>query len=386
MSADTCICGGPVFDGHRLLPNGAVTIRNGIVSEVAAQRPVPSAAKIYPVNGRLIMPGLIDLHSDSLEKCIEMRPGVFFDAEFALLSLDQRIAACGITTFCHAISFADDELGLRSPKQAYALVRLIKRLTAEGRLKVRHRVHMRYEVGADISGFRPERMLDESLVDVFSIMDHTPGQGQFKTVQSYVSFYAKNYGMNDENIYDRVEKKKQAQGEGWKKVFDLAQKAKTAGVPVLSHDDDTEQKVNLVRQLGITGCEFPVSIEAVLAAKSKRMKVFMGAPNLVRGRSSNGHLKASDTVIRNACDGLISDYYPECLLQAPFVASRKQYATLERALRLVSSEPGRYLNDENHRGRLVEGAPADIIVVDAAGGWKRVCHTWVGGLLVYRSH
>ena len=183
MSADTCIYGGPVFDGRRLLPDGAVVIRRGVIEEVVADRPVPAAANMHDVNGRLIMPGLVDLHSDTLEKCIEMRPGVFFDAEFALLSLDQRIAACGITTFCHAVSLADNELGLRSAEYAEALVRLIKRSVEENRFKVRHLVHLCHEIGSDIGGFRSGRMIDGGLVDVFSIMDHTPGQGQFRALQ-----------------------------------------------------------------------------------------------------------------------------------------------------------------------------------------------------------
>jgi alpha-D-ribose 1-methylphosphonate 5-triphosphate diphosphatase len=382
MTSDTCIYGGPLFDGSRIVPDAAVVIQRGIIEEVVEGRPVPSATNMQDVNGRLIMPGLIDLHSDTLEKCIEMRPGVFFDAEFALLSLDQRIAACGITTFCHAISFADNELGLRSPEQSETLVRLIKHLAEEGRFKVRHLVHMRYEIGSDSGAFRPERMLDEGLVDVFSIMDHTPGQGQFKTIQSYVRFYENNYDMKAETIYNLVEKKKQLQAGGWRRVVDMTQKARALGIPVLSHDDDSEQKVNLVEQLGATGSEFPITMEAVLAAKSKDMKIFMGAPNLVRDCSSNGHLKASDTINLNACDGLISDYYPECMIQGPFIAHRKKIATLEQALGLVSSKPGQYLNGKSQRGRLVQGAPADLIVVDAAGEWKKVHQIWAGGQLV----
>jgi alpha-D-ribose 1-methylphosphonate 5-triphosphate diphosphatase len=385
MSADACIYGGPVFDGTRLLQEGAVVIRNRVIEEVIEGRLVPSAVNMHDVNGRLIMPGLVDLHSDTLEKCIEMRPGVFFDAEFALLSLDQRIAACGITTFCHAISFADNELGLRSAAHAEDLVRLIKRLVAENRFKVRHLVHMRHEIGACVSGFKPGRILDEGLVDVFSMMDHTPGQGQFKTLQSYINFCEKNYDLNAESVYDRVEKKKQLQADGWNRVVDLTQKAKGIGIPVLSHDDDTEEKVNRVNQLGATGSEFPITMEAVLAAKNKHMNIFMGAPNMVRDCSSSGHLKASDTIAANACDGLISDYYPECMIQAPFLAHRKRYAPLEHALSLVSSRPGKYLNDKNKRGHLVAGAPADLIVIDTSGEWKKIFQTWVGGQLVYRS-
>jgi alpha-D-ribose 1-methylphosphonate 5-triphosphate diphosphatase len=385
MPADTCIYGGPVFDGKRLLSDGAVIICSGTIEEVIEGRRFPHAANMHDVSGRLIMPGLVDLHSDTLEKCIEMRPGIFFDSEFALFSLDHRIAACGITTFCHAISFADSELGLRSPAQSEALVRLIKRLTEENQFKVRHLVHMRHEIGVDTSKLEPGKMLDEGLVDIFSIMDHTPGQGQFKNLQAYINFYAKNYDLQGDRIYERVEKKRQLRADGWKRVVNLTKKANEAGIPVLSHDDDSEKKVNLVNQLGATGSEFPITMEAVLAAKNKHMRIFMGAPNLVRDSSSSGHLKASDTIVADACDGLISDYYPECMIQAPFIARRQDYTSLERALSLVSSKPGKYLGAGSHRGHLVAGAPADLVVIDTTKAWKKVYQTWISGRCVYSS-
>ncbi len=107
-----CLHGGPVFDGRRLIPNGAILFSRKRVMRVVPAPEIPPAHEMYDVGGRLIAPGLVDLHSDTLEKCIEVRPGVLFDAEFALQNLDRRVAACGITTFCHALSFADNEFGL----------------------------------------------------------------------------------------------------------------------------------------------------------------------------------------------------------------------------------------------------------------------------------
>jgi alpha-D-ribose 1-methylphosphonate 5-triphosphate diphosphatase len=130
--------------------------------------------------------------------------------------------------------------------------------------------------------------------------------------------------------FDRIEKKRRLQAAGWKKVVDLTQKAKGNGIPVLSFDDDTEQKVNLVQQLGATGSGFPITMEAVLAAKNKRMSISM-AHNMGRDCSSSGHPTAAETILANACDGLISDYYPECMIQwttewvvfiAPQISSR----------------------------------------------------------------
>ena len=126
------ITGGPVFDGRRLIPEGTVLVRQGNIIDIFDENQMPEATENLPplptidTRGSLIMPGLVDLHSDSLERSIEKRKGVFFDIEFALLNLDRHLAACGITSFFHALSFADNELGLRSPETAAGCVRQIK--------------------------------------------------------------------------------------------------------------------------------------------------------------------------------------------------------------------------------------------------------------------
>lgn len=112
----------------------------------------------------------------------------------------------------------------------------------------------------------------------------------------------------------------------------------------------------------------------------------MGAPNLLRDGSSNGHIKASEAILSGHCDGLVSDYYPECLLQAPFMAHRRHRLPLEETLKLVTSRPGRFLSRSQHSGRLVPGAPADILVVDPGDDWARVLQTWVSGRLVFSQN
>ena len=92
------------------------------------------------------------------------------------------------------------------------------------------------------------------------------------------------------------------------------------------------------------------------------MKIFMGAPNLVRGASTNGNLKASETIERGVCSGLISDYYPECMLQAAFMAEERLELTLPEALGLVTSGPGAFIDQDGLCGTLREGARADFIV------------------------
>jgi alpha-D-ribose 1-methylphosphonate 5-triphosphate diphosphatase len=385
MSKNVCLHGGPVFDGEHLLAQGAVVFNNEGIAVIVEGDVFPPVEDAHDVCGQLIVPGLVDLHSDSLEKWVEMRPGIYFDAAFALQSLDQRIASCGITTFCHAISFADDESGLRSPEEAEKLVRLIHHFSKLSHCSVHHKIHARFEVGSTWSLEILERLLSEKLLDLVSFMDHTPGQGQFKTLQSFIDYYRETYHLTQEEIICLVDKKQQRLAEGWVQIANLASKAHQAGIPLLSHDDDTVDKIDLVERLHVTGSEFPVSMEAAKAAKKRSMKVFMGAPNLVRGVSSNGHLRASETIKYGVCDGLMSDYYPECLVQAPFVASKILSMDLEDVLKLVTSKPATFLSKEKKRGYLVEGGPADIAVIDTSNPWIRVTQTWVNGKLVYCS-
>lgn len=347
---------------------------------------MPAAEDSFNVHGRLIAPGLVDLHSDALEKCIEIRPGVYFDAEFAVLNLDRRLALCGITSFCHAISFAEDEFGLRSCEQAEALVRLIHKFNKSDKVQVNHLIHARFEISNSAGESILARLINENLVDMVSLMDHTPGQGQFKTLESYIAYHTGTYKVTPQQITALVEQKTARKEETMKQVVRVGQLVRESNIPFLSHDDDTAEKVSFVRELGVNASEFPVSMEAAQAAKKSNMKVFMGAPNLIRGCSSNNHLKASDALKAGICDALVSDYYPECLLQAPFTASKRHNINLQETLKMVISNPGDYLKQRIKAGRLIEGSPADLIVVDHTGPWVRTAQTWVSGRCVYNSN
>ena len=368
-----------MFDGELLLPRGTLVFNQHKVLHVYAGDKPRAADTAIDVRGQLISAGLVDLHSDALEKCIEMRPGVFFDSEFALLNLDRRVAACGITTFCHAVSFADNELGLRSCEEAENLVRLIRRFANSPRATVRHLVHLRCEVSSSLTIETAQRLAREHLLDLVSFMDHTPGQGQFKTLQAYLNYYTETYKISRDQASIMADRKRELRDEGWQKLSSLARSLREASLPILSHDDDSAEKVALVNELGATAAEFPVTMAAAVTARERGMKVFMGAPNLIRGCSSNGHLRAIETISGNVCDGLLSDYYPECLLQAPFLAAKTLNLPLEKTLKLVTSNPGHFLSQHAGHGWLLPEMPADVVVIDCSGPWARVTQTWVAG-------
>jgi alpha-D-ribose 1-methylphosphonate 5-triphosphate diphosphatase len=385
MEKSICLYGGPVFDGKRLLARGTVVFGgNGIIQIIEGSKPW-AGKKCINVHGQLIAPGLVDLHSDALEKCIEMRPGVYFDAEFALQNLDQRIAGCGITTFCHAVSFSEGHVGLRSAQEAENLVRTIRRFCESGNASAKHLVHARLEVGSRDVAARLEKLVEEGLVDLVSLLDHTPGQGQFQTLDAYIRYYVGTYGTDEADITAMARRKREKSKEAWEDVARLTRKVREKNLPLLSHDDDTERKVDHTSGLRVTGSEFPVSLEAARRAKHDGMSVFMGAPNLVRGGSSNDHLAAAETIEAKLCDGLVSDYYPECLIQGPFIAARQLELCLEETLPLVTSGPGGYLNTMCKKGRLIPEGEADLIVIDTSTSWAKVTQAWVDGCCVFRS-
>ncbi|WP_448382981.1 alpha-D-ribose 1-methylphosphonate 5-triphosphate diphosphatase [Desulfosoma sp.] len=381
----TCLYGGPLFDGEKLYDRGRIVFDGTGVLEVCLGDGPPQGTTPVDVRGSLILPGLVDLHSDVLEKCIEMRPGVLFEPDFALTALDRRLAACGISTFCHAISFADNELGLRSPDRAEALVRLIKAFDASSQSSVRHCVHGRFEVGSDKARGIFEGLLLDGLLDMVSIMDHTPGQGQFRSFEAFHRYYSGTYRLSREETASMAAAKVHKREQAWRDVGRIAEAAFRCGAPLLSHDDDSRDKVAFVHDLGACGSEFPVTIEAAREAKDRAMAVLVGAPNVIRGASSNSHLSAREAVSMGLTDALVSDYYPECLLQAPFVLHRLCDAPLEPCLAHVTSGPARLLSHTVPCGFLKPGLPADVAVIETHGPWARVARLWVAGRLVYEA-
>ncbi len=377
------ITGGPLFDGIRLHETGSVLFENDRILDVCQTAGIPDKAQtIIDTSGDLIMPGLVDLHSDSLERSIEKRKGVFFDIEFAVLNLDRQLAACGITTFCHAVSFADNELGLRSPKEAEKCLRKIKAFQESGQALIRHHTHIRYEVGSEKSFDIILNLVAEGLVDMVSIMDHTPGQGQFKSMASYLKFHSEEYDLNSCEILEKAKAKQDNNHRAWEMVRILARTVSDRGIPMLSHDDDTKGRIDLIKSMGIKACEFPVTLEAARCAFREGLQIFMGAPNLIRDTSTNGNLKASDVLKEGLCTGLVSDYYPESLFQAAFIAGERM-SDLEQALHTVTSGPGRFLNTDNRPGFLAPGAGADILIVNRDYRWAHIAGAFIKGRPVF---
>jgi len=370
-----------------VIERGALCIQNGLISEIIAGD-APDAG--LQLAGMTAIPGLIDLHGDMLERDIEPRPGAYFPIEVALYELDKRLAGAGITTAFAAVGFAWTTNDLRTQEKATEIIRIIHERQHE--LNVDVRVHARFEVGNPDTAPVLENLLDQGLVDLVSVMDHTPGQGQYKNIQKYVDFMTRWLGFDPAQIGDDMIKQIEGAIEvkaeiprNWQVVEDVTRIAAVRGIPIASHDDDTLEKVGRMADYGVTISEFPVSLEAAHEARRRGMHVIMGAPNAYRGASTGGNLSALNAVKAGVVDILATDYFPAALLGSAFKLEKDGVLPLHESIKLVSQNPA-YATNMTDRGSLQTGKIADIVLVETPpDSHPRVRATLRKGHFIYQD-
>jgi alpha-D-ribose 1-methylphosphonate 5-triphosphate diphosphatase len=212
-------------------------------------------------------------------------------------------------------------------------------------------------------------MLGTGEIRLISLMDHTPGQGQYRDLEKYVTSIAQWRGVDrshiERELEDRLEQRKNA-GDDWALARDIAALAAQQGIPIASHDDDTREKIDLVASLGVSIAEFPVTLEAAQEARQRGLHIVMGAPNVLRGGSHSGNLNALEAVEAGLVDLLAADYAPVALLQAVFIIAERGLLPLHEAAKLVSQGPAEALGLHD-RGRLEVGRRADIVLASTEG-------------------
>jgi alpha-D-ribose 1-methylphosphonate 5-triphosphate diphosphatase len=285
----------------------------------------------------------------------------------AIQAHDAQIAASGITTVLDALRVGlDDEWG-SSSEQSRALADDIAAAQAAGRLRAEHRFHLRCEVSDRhaVPGF--DLFDDCPNVVLVSLMDHTPGQRQFASMDAYRAYYQGKTGMSDE-AFERFQQERRARAEIWsdRNRRALAERARAKGHIVASHDDATDAHVAEAIRDGVTLAEFPTTVAAAEASRNAGMRILMGGPNLVRGGSHSGNVSAGELADRGALDILSSDYVPFSMLQAAFALGEREGWTLPRAIATVTSAPAGAIGLSD-RGRLGEGLRADLVRVRRQG-------------------
>ncbi|MDP3868623.1 alpha-D-ribose 1-methylphosphonate 5-triphosphate diphosphatase [Phenylobacterium sp.] len=354
---------------------GSVLVRDGKI--VAVDR---GGSVGEDLAGDVLMPGVIDLHTDNLEKHFFPRPNIDWNPISAAVTHDGCCLSVGVTTVFDSLS-----IGTFNPSVARNhdnLPRLANGLLAArdaGMLKADHRLHWRCETPADDLPARLEQLASHPLTSLFSLMDHTPGQRQYRNIEKHLANWSAN-GMSVQDIDERLAGIRDRQGRNAannrRLVADLA---KSRGIPLASHDDEDVEHVDEAADLGATVSEFPVTIEAARRAKERGMVVVMGGPNLMRGGSYSGNVPASELADAGLLDAFASDYVPRSLIECAFALTTAPFGwSLARAVAVVTEAPARaaQLTD---RGTITSGARADLVRVNTRGGLPVVRGVWVEG-------
>lgn len=333
----------------------------------------------FDLDGAYLFPGLVDLHCDAIEKLVQPRPGVEIEAGIALHAADRLLLGCGVTCQLHALSLDDAEFGVRSDRFMHDF---LHRLSMDRHCGARHLVHARVEVSSQRGLEALQTMLGHPFLRLISIMDHSPGQGQYANEQMFRAYVAQTSGRSDAEIDEILVRKRAAQADIPRRIRQVVELAARHNLPVASHDDDTPAKVAQWVEYGLRIAEFPTTMEAAQAAHAAGMAVGMGAPNVLRGKSSGGNLSAITAIEAGAVDWLCADYYPASLLPVIFRLVDRGTLDLPAAVALISHNPARAAGLDHLIGSIRPGLLADLIVVQRVPD-PVVHHVFVGGRLVY---
>lgn len=366
----------------RVIDHGALRIENGLIAEIG-ETPVPGAA--IDGGGLLMLPGFIDMHGDMVEREVEPRPGVPMPIELGLRDLDRKLAGAGITTAYAALSFSPNSTygHVRSYAHTSAVMRAMRALADD--LRIDHRIHARFEITFPKALEVIEELITEGTVDLVSLCDHTPGQGQYRDIEGHAARLARQKNIAHSDAVAQLE---QRRAERTRTAEKLARNLRAIsdlchahGIEMASHDDDTVAKVALMQGLGVAISEFPVTIEAARAAHAAGLATAMGAPNALRGESYSGNLSAREAWQAGVLDMLAADYHPSAMLPAVLALAGEGPGGLSAAAALATANPARALGLHD-RGRIEVGLRADLVIADDTGV-GHVRQTLRGGVPVY---
>jgi alpha-D-ribose 1-methylphosphonate 5-triphosphate diphosphatase len=373
-------------NAHIVLPDrslhGSVVIEDDRIADISAGR----YGSGLDLQGQFLIPGVIDIHTDYMEKELNPRPSATFPLRMAFHFMDVRAVACGLTTVLGAarISNDDDPTSARVSIWRGDGLKLAKAYRELGRTALaRHLVHLRWN-----PNFEPvEQILEElrTLESVGNLVynDAVPGERQFRNVnEERIELFAKQKGLPLEAA--RIEW--EARRDALRRINSRpAVKAALAGLlPIGSHDDTTVEHVDEAWACGATLAEMPCTIEAARRAKELGMLVCMGAPNYFRGGSHCGNLSARDAMAEGLVDILCSDFHFPSMLGSVVMMMRDGMAPAD-AVRLVTLNPARHLRRDHDLGSIDVGKKADLVSFAPRDGFAAVTHVWVDGQVKLQS-
>ena len=357
---------------------GQIRLVDGCIADLAEGLSVPAGA--VDCGGDLVMPGLIELHTDNLERHIEPRPNVDWPHAAAIIAHDAELAGVGITTVFDALRVGS----VLTPDKAYygeyarARADEILGLRADGALRISHFLHLRAEICSETLVEELAKFGPDDRIGIVSLMDHTPGERQFRDLSKLWEYMGSKRGMTTAEFDDHVAQMRALRARlGAIHEAAAVAAARSYGATLASHDDTTAGQVAVSAAHGAEVAEFPTTVEAARACQNHGIKVMMGGPNLIRGGSHSGNVAALDLAEAGVLDIVSSDYVPSSLLSAALMLG-DLWGDMARGIATVTAAPAD-ATGLNDRGHLSLGARADVIRVARVGMAGAVRGAWVQG-------
>jgi alpha-D-ribose 1-methylphosphonate 5-triphosphate diphosphatase len=354
--------------------DGSLSVGDGCIRAVDPGR--TSLPRAVDCGGDFLLPGLVELHTDNLEKHLVPRPAVAWPMRPALLAHDAQLLSAGITTAFDAVSIGDFE----NPVSPLAVSAALLDARESERLRIDHRLHLRCELPCPSLLEQLEPLLVVPNVGLISLMDHTPGQRQFGDLAAYRRYYGRHGAQWDEEAFMAlVEQRRQMQGRyADRHAAQISALARQRGLALASHDDATAEHIQQARALGVNIAEFPINLETARAARGAGLVILAGAPNLVCGGSHSGNIAVSELALHGLLDVLSSDYAPASLLLGAFLLHHQFGQPLPHCIAGVSARPAQAVGLDD-RGELQSGRRADLVRVKVVEGQACVEAVWVAG-------
>ena len=363
-----------------VLPNevvhGSVVIVDGRIAAISAG-PASHPGAI-DMDGDFLIPGVVDVHTDNLERQVQPRLNARWPSRSAMLAHDAQCAAAGVTTVLDALCLGELSINKSRIQTFHDGVADLDALADTGLLKSEHFLHLRCEIPATDMMELVDPVADHPRVRMISLMDHSPGVGQYADMDAF-RITRRREGLTEDTIDSRIALLGEQRAK-WRDRNRAGLLARVAGIDVAlaSHDDRTEADIAENHADGIRISEFPVTMAAAHAAHAVGMAVIAGAPNIVRGGSHSGNVRAADMVQAGVVDAFASDYVPASLVEAAFLCAGVTGVSLPQAIAMVSDAPARMARLPD-RGRIAGGLRADLVRIRVHERLPVVRQVWRGG-------
>jgi alpha-D-ribose 1-methylphosphonate 5-triphosphate diphosphatase len=373
--SETLIGNARIVLADRVIEHGWVAFADGRIAEIG-EGDAPAGSE--DAAGDLVMPGLIELHTDHLEAHYVPRPKVYWNPIAAVVSYDGQLATAGITTVLDSLRVWREEGAEEVDGMAGVLAAAISSARDADLLRADHYLHLRCEVPMPNVVDEAKELIGRPDVRLMSLMDHTPGQRQFRDEVKLRDYYrGKGGGRTDAELDVLFERRFAYQkAYGATNMQAIVALAQQYGIPLASHDDTTEENVADAVRDHVSVAEFPTTVEAARRLHQAGIDILMGAPNVVRGGSHSGNIAAVDLAREGMLDILSSDYIPSSLLMAVLQLPQHVPAIdLACAVRTVTKTPAEAVGLPD-RGEIAPGKRADVIRVHVARDVPVVRSVW----------